>query len=167
MATNLTENSIAGDLQMFDELFKHAYPNYKRMRPENLLRKMVEDGVIQTETLLEKAISVCGKLERDSTTGRDFTDGSDAKKCITRPCIEKRPMSGRRRATVQRISGKEGTLRIMVNETLTGKNYFFKIPKAAYAGMRRILFYFNEDGTPKYDSKWFQYQVSSFKELCQ
>jgi Mor family transcriptional regulator len=68
-------------------------------------------------------------------------------------------------ATIRNIEGKHGDLRIIVGETLTGKTYYFKVPKKAYRGLPQIKIYFNEDGSPK-DGKWFQYQCRTFKQLC-
>lgn len=163
MATTLGANSIAGDQIIFEDIMGHAYANFKNMDPLALLRKMVGDGVIQMDALFEQAISVKGKLKRESVEGRDFVDGSDAKKALTQPAVEpgKTP---RRVATITNIEGKHGALRIIVGETLTGKTYYFKVPRAAYAGLRHIRIYFNEDGSPK-DGKWFQYRVNTFKQL--
>lgn len=163
MATTLGENSVAGDQIIFEDIISHAYSNFKNMDPLVLLRKMVSDGVIQMDALFEKAISVKGKLTRQSVEGRDFVDGSDAKKALTQPLIEK--YSHRRVATVTNIEGKHGALRVIVAETLTGKTYYFKIPKKAYKGIRCIRIYFNADGSPK-DGKWFQYECRTFKQLC-
>jgi hypothetical protein len=163
MATTLGENSITGDQILFEDIIGHAYENFKNMDAGVLLRKMVADGVIQMDALVEKAISVKGKLKRQSGEGRDFVDGSDAKKALTQPLIEK--YSHRRVATIRNIEGKHGALRIIVAETLTGKTYYFKVPKNKYKGLRCIRIYFNADGTPK-DGKWFQYRCSTFKQLC-
>lgn len=163
MATTLGENSVTGDQIIFEDIISHAYSNFKNMDPLVLLRKMVSDGVIQMDALFEKAISVKGKLTRQSVEGRDFVDGSDAKKALTQPLIEK--YSHRRVATIRNIEGKHGALRVIVAETLTGKTYYFKIPKKAYKGLVCIRIYFNADGSPK-DGKWFQYECRTFKQLC-
>ena len=163
MATTLSENSIAGDQLIFEDIMGHAYANFKNMDPMVLLRKMVSHGVIQVDALFEQAISVKGRLPRESTEGRDFVDGSDAKKALTRPMLEE-GKTPRRVAQITNIEGKHGALRIIVGETLTGKTYYFKVPKSAYKSLCSIRIYFNEDGTPK-DGKWFQYRVNTFKEL--
>ena len=164
MATRLSENSITGDLLVFDDIIQHAYRGYESMDPVSLLREMVNDGVLQIETLFEKSISMAGNLERESTEGRDFVDGSDAKKCKVQWCHEV-GVKSRRVATVTNIVGKHGILRVIVAETLTGKTYYFKIPKHAYQGLTTVRIYFNEDGTPK-NGKCFDYECEEFKELC-
>lgn len=164
MATCLTENSIAGDMLVFDDIINHAYEGYEKMDPAVLLRKMVNDGVLQIETLFEKSISVAGKLARDCTTGRDFVDGSDAKKCTTQ-WLRETGAKTRRVGTVTNIAGKHGNLRVIVAETLTSKIYYFNIPKNAYDGLNSIRIYFNEDGTPK-KGKWFTYECKKFTEMC-
>jgi hypothetical protein len=164
MATTLGANSIAGDQIIFEDIMGHAYSNFKNMDPLTLLRKMVSEGVIQMDALFEQAISVKGKLKRESVEGRDFVDGSDAKKALTQPMIEENK-TPRRVAAITNIKGKHGALRIIVGETLTGKTYYFKVPKRAYQDLSVIRIYFNADGSPK-DGKWFQYQCNTFKELC-
>lgn len=164
MAAILTEHSVKGDNIIFDDIMEHAYANFKNMDPLVLLRKMVSHGVVQMDALFEQAISTRGRLQRQSTEGRDFVDGSDAKKALTQPMIEE-GKTPRRVAQITNIEGKHGSLRIIVAETLTGKTYYFKVPKRAYQGLRSIRIYFNEDGTPK-DGKWFQYRVNTFKELA-
>ena len=164
MATTLGENSVTGDQLVLNALIEYAYPNYKNMDPGELLRRMVSEGVIQMDALVEQAISLQGKLPRQSAEGRDFVDGSDAKKALTQPLVEP-GKSSRRVATIKNIMGKHGALRVIVAETLTGKIYFFKIPKKAYRGLGQIRIYFNEDGSPK-DGKWFKYRCYNFQELC-
>lgn len=164
MAAILTENSIAGDHMVFDDLIARAYPNWRNMSPTVLLKRMVGDGVIQVDALFEQAISVVGRLGRDSREGRDFVDGSDAKKALTYKEV-RNDRTTRRVAKISNIEGKEGLLRVIVGETLTGKTYYFRIPREAYEGLRSIRIYWNEDGTPK-DGKWFDYQVNSFRALC-
>lgn len=164
MATTLGENSVAGDQILFEDIMSRAYTNFKNMDPLLLLRKMVSDGVIQMDALVEKAISVQGKLKRESVEGRDFVDGSDAKKALTQPLVEK-GKAPRRVAAIKNIQGKHGVLRIIVAETLTGKTYYFRIPKKAYKGLLSLRIYFNQDGSPK-DGKWFNYQCRTFKQLC-
>ena len=168
MAAILTENSVAGDQIIFEDIMEHAYANFRNMDPTTLLRKMVSHGVLQIDALFEQAISVKGRLKRESTEGRDFVDGSDAKKALTQSLVEYTYTGtrvARRVATITNIEGKHGVLRIIVGETLTGKTYYFRVPRRDYIGLRSIRIYFNEDGTPK-DGKWFQYQCHTFKELC-
>ena len=164
MAAILTEHSVQGDLLIFEDLINHAYHNVKKMDPMTLLREMVSHGVIQIDALFEQAISTIGSLPRESVQGRDFVDGSDAKKALTQWLIEP-GHSTRRVARIGKIAGKHGPLRIIVGETLTGKTYYFKVPRKIYQGLRVICIYFNADGTPK-NGKWFRYQVSTFEELC-
>jgi hypothetical protein len=167
MATGLTENSIAGDNIIFDDLIGKAYRNAKNADPIELLRRMVNDGVIQMDALFEKAISMVGKHTRDSAMGRDFADGSDAKKAITRWSYDSRCPNAkmRRVAMIQKIKNKKGLLRIIVAETLTNEVYYFKVPYDAYKDMTAFYIYFNEDGTPKYNGKSWQYQCKNFTEM--
>jgi hypothetical protein len=172
MASQLTDNSITGDSIIFEHLIGKAYRNAKNMDPITLLRNMVDDGVLQIDALVEKAISKIGKIERDSTVGRDFKDGSDAKKAITTWCIE-RPSgnnsliktSVRRVATITNLTHKRGILRCVVAETKTNEIYYFRIPYHAYKGLRTIRIYFDEDGTPKTGWVW-SWQCVNFTEMA-
>lgn len=162
MASIQTENAVISDLQAYKELFPIAYPN----RPKSELKKniaLVEDGIISVEMLLEKAIEVCGGIARYHTDGMDFEDWSDAKKATTQALVEKRK-TPRRRATIQNLKTKVGTLRILVTETMTGLNYYFVIPHEAYSHLKKINIYFGEHGQPL-NGKWFKFRVKTFDEL--
>jgi Mor family transcriptional regulator len=165
MATTLSENFQKGDHLIFDKIIHYAYDNIGE-HTYDILKSMVSDGVLQIETLVEQAISKTGNLKRESVEGRDFADGSDAKKAITQPLVEAGRNSYRRVATIKNILGKHGSLRVVVSETETGKVYYFSIPKHAYQGLYSIRIYFNWDGTPKTDSKWFRYRCDTFEEMC-
>jgi hypothetical protein len=171
MASTLTENSVAGDMLIFDSIINKTYRNIEPATMKTL-RRMVRDGVIQVDALVEKAISVVGRVQRDSTEGRDFVDGSDAKKVTTGWRIERagnRKLKTdyiRRVADVTGIANKRGTLRVIVAETMTDQLYYFKIPGRQYRGLSTISIYFNADGTPKLSGRWFRYQCRSFTEMA-
>ena len=65
----------------------------------------------------------------------------------------------------EKIKNKKGLLRIIVAETLTNEVYYFKVPYDAYKDMTAFYIYFNEDGTPKYNGKSWQYQCKNFTEM--
>lgn len=165
MATTLSENCQKGDHLIFDEIINHAYDNITK-DTHTVLKRMVDDGVLQIETLVEQAISKTGNLERQSVEGRDFVDGSDAKKAITQWLPEPTKNSYRRVATISNIKDKHGILRIVVSETETETVYYFAVPRYEYAGLQSIRIYFNWDGTPKLNGKWFKYRCKSFKDMC-
>lgn len=168
MATKLTTNSIAGDNLIFEDIIGKAYKHAKNADPLTLLRCMVNDGVIQVDALFEKAVSQIGKIQRDSTTGRDFVDGSDAKKVTTSWCIDNSPAtpSVRRVASIMGLKNKKGALRCIVAETETNKVYYFKIPYTAYSGLKSVRIYFNEDGTPKATGNFWKWQCRTFTEMA-
>ena len=172
MASKLTENSIAGDVLLSDELLTKAYPNANTMRPIKLIERMVKDGVIQVDALLERAISVHGKLKRESTTGRDFVDGSDAKKSTVGWCKKtyrgktKTTVSTYRNARIANLKHKKGLLRVAVADKLTNKNYYFLIPYSAYKGHNEIDIRFTEKDGPLPVGRFYPYLVNSFKDIC-
>lgn len=171
MATHLTENSIAGDSLIFEEIIKKAYRNIETIDTLTLLRKMVNDGVIQVDGLFEKAVSVVGKLDRDSTEGRDFADGSDAKKATTFWQIGYPSASNslvnpvvRRRADIKNLKNKKGVLRCIIAETHTNKVYYFRIPASVYRGKKKISIDFDKNGIPN-GGKYWQWECKSFSEM--
>ena len=171
MATQLTENSIIGDNLIFEQIIGKAYRNAKNMDPMTLLRNMVNDGVIQMDALFEKAVSKIGKIKRDSTTGRDFVDGSDAKKATTCWCVEeagprRKAPYVRRVATITSLKNKRGILRCIVAETETDTVYYFRIPYSAYCGLTAIRIYFNEDGSPKTNGNFWKWKCDTFTEMA-
>ena len=165
MASTLGENSVKSDHIIFDEIFNLAYPNICK-RSKQDIKSLINDGVLQMDALFEQAISVVGNLERESVEGRDFVDFSDAKK-VTVQWLYETGAATRRVATVRNIRGKQGWLRVIAAETLTDTAYFFKIPKEAYKDISCIRIYFNEDGSPKLDGKWFRYHCATFEELSE
>lgn len=173
-------STVKSDIEVFKFLQPKAYPKKAHLNKEIL--NFVKDGVIQVETLYEKALSVQGKLKRDSVYGQDFSDGSDAKKCIAathtatryRKLVNGRYgkyLEPRHIAKIGRIKNKCGLLRILVHEPIQNKFYFFKIPYAAYEHLTHAKFssiniHFNVDGTIGKSSKWEKYRVNSFKALA-
>lgn len=173
MATSLTDNSIAGDMLIFEGIIGKAYRNAKNMDPMVLLRNMVNDGVIQVDALFEKAVSKIGKVQRESIAGRDFKDGSDAKKATTCWRISNPTKKNRYRvpyvrrvASITNLKNKRGVLRCIVAETETNKIYYFRIPYRAYKGLTTVSIYFNKDGTPKENGKFWQWRRTTFTEMA-
>jgi len=165
MATTLSENSIAGDLLIYEQLFHKAYPNFKSMDPDTLLRQMIADGVIQMDGLVEKAHSIVGNIERVSTKGQDHADGSDSKKCITRLLTEP-GKADRRVGKITNLTHKRGVLRGVVAETYSKTVHYYRIPAGEYDNLKSICVYFNDDGTPKDDGKWSKFKCNTFEESC-
>ena len=166
MATTLSKNIQVGDMLIFNEIINYAYPKTSQTN-KTLLKKMVLDGVLQIEILFEKAISLCANLTRESTVGRDFVDGSDAKKVLVQNNFEPKRNAYRRVGRITNLKNKQGLLRCIVSEAITGKVYYFAIPHYAYNGLRSISIYFNTDGTPKMNNKWFQFSCKNFKDMAE
>ena len=120
MATTLSKNIQIGDMLIFNEIIHYAYPNTSQTN-KTLLKKMVLDGVLQIEILFEQAISLCANLTRESTVGRDFVDGSDAKKVLVQNNFEPKRNAYRRVGRITNLKNKQGLLRCIVSEAITGK----------------------------------------------
>ena len=74
MAT--TDNAIQYDILFVKELLPHL--NLKKAQEKHLI-EFTKMGIMQRETIAEMAMATVGNFEGDSTQGRDFCDGSDAK----------------------------------------------------------------------------------------
>lgn len=167
-------STIKDDVKIFNFLYSKAYPN---RRDRKKLQALVWDGVITVETLLEKALAIQGGLIRDSIHGRDFTDGSDAKKAtasIGRDSGRRKRVDGtisynprnRYTATVGHIETKNGALRVLVYEPKFDKFHFFLIPAGLYDDVKTLKFEFNIESGKLVDScRWSPYKVGSFKDL--
>lgn len=168
-------STVKSDIEVFKFLYPKAYP--KKQHLKQTLLCLVNDGVIAVETLFERALSMQGSLQRNSVYGEDFTDGSDAKKCIAYTCTctksKKRAdgsihkyRSTTHRAVVKRINNKNGLLRVLIHEPIQNKFYFFKIPYESYCNIKSIGIEFDLDGKMRSTTKWQKYRVNSFKELA-
>jgi hypothetical protein len=167
MASILTENCQAGDEVILNDIIDKAYPGYKNMTASQLLTKMCQDGTIHVESLFEKALERKGKFRREHAHGQDFCDGSDAKKAVTTLTVNRKGNTVwvSRTAKVANLIAKSGYLRVIVGDAVSKNTYYFKIPHSAYKGKKSIKISFSEHGMPD-GSKWFDYSVKSFKELC-
>jgi hypothetical protein len=158
------------DLAKFELLWPKAYPYYSKIPLiTKFVRKLVEDKVIESGILFEKALSVQLGLVRESTAGRDFTNGDDAKLVVVRTCTYGKQYS----APVTNIHTKRNNLLVGVYERKQGNWFFFKIPYSAYKNIPKtsnIEIVFELDGTPRRVNRqvtnFWDYEVSSFKDLA-
>ena len=177
MASKVTNNAVAGDILIIEELAKHL--RYKKEEREFMIR-LAKKGVIAVESLLEEAISKVGKLKRCIKDGQDFIDSSDAKKATVGLISN---FDKNRGATIGNVKGKNGKLRVMVADPYVKKGlYYFVIPNHELKGKHNIKIPFHKDGGPpnrflnltclstctEYftDRLWICYQVKNFHEMC-
>jgi hypothetical protein len=159
------------DIAKFDYLFPLAYPkDAKDPKILKFARDKVVDEVWSFGHLLEKAISVQCKFIRESTVGRDFANGDDAKCVVARTHGYGTSYS----APVTNIHRKQGNLLITVYERKQDQWYLFKIPYIAYKDVPKssnIDIPFELDGSPSRIPKkarkfnWWDYEVKTFKDL--
>ena len=177
MASKVTDNVVAGDSLIIKELSKHL--KYSQEERKFMIR-LAKKGAIAVETLLEEAISKIGKIERCIQDGQDFKDKSDAKKSTVGL---NSAFHQSRAATIGNVSGKNGKLRIMIAEPLTGQLFYFVVPNKELKGKHNIKIPFHKNGgMPERilnlsvmnnskesftDMVWLCYRVNSFKEMCQ
>jgi len=157
------DSNIYIDLKYFEYLWPYTIW-YK----ENLISKekylmLLKEGEIQIETMFENVLAYNsnGKYIKESANGRDFSDGSDAKK--TTACFHR----GRYDASVTGITTKFGTLRVLMLDSWNDKFYHFKIPYEAYKNLKMIEIQYGKDKPePQRHTKWWVYEVDNLKELC-
>ena len=150
-------------------LWPLAYPRQsKNIDLTNFIKKLVDDDIIQTGQLFEKAISVQCKLLRESSYGKDFANGDDAKLVSVRTHGHGKTYS----APVNKIHNKRGWLLVAVYERKQQNWFYFRIPYRAYKHIPKtsnIDIPFEADGTPRRKNNcsvnWWKHEVSTFKEL--
>jgi len=175
MATKLS--TLKEDRLFFEELYDKAHPNTLLEHKEHA-RQLTEVGEIQIETMLENAIAnVNGNIKRISVDGKDFDDGSDAKKTVSRTHSYGKAHG----INISNVHTKIGTLRVMALNKITTKFLYFAIPHEAYKHITSstnnieipidmetgelITDYENRRGkNPKVI--WAEYQVGSFEEMA-
>jgi hypothetical protein len=169
MATGMATEE---DYKFFDFLAPYVWPEYTAKQLA-LLRKQVEMGIIQIETMLENALAnASGTYTRIAENGRDFTDNSDAKKSVSN---FRNNNTWRDQWTnsfaITNLKNKTGLIRALCYSKEQDKFYCFAIPHRAYKGMARVDIildtstgYREPIGIP--GGKWNYYQVKDFLRLA-
>tara|TARA_R100000808_G_scaffold24721_1_gene57857 strand:+ start:4132 stop:4626 length:495 start_codon:yes stop_codon:yes gene_type:complete len=163
MATK--DSNIKGDIRFLNFLWPFTKWSNENKINKSVYDELISAGEIQIETLYENTLAYQsnGKFIKESGDGRDFSDGSDAKKSTVRWRNKRNHYD----APVTGILNKIGDLRVLVYEWNLDKFYFFKIPHSIYTGMKYIEIPFDKETyEPKRKNKWWGYEVPSFEELC-
>ncbi len=174
MATTL--NNIDEDLLFYHELKQYIWPVINK-DIDNHNVWMVENGLLQIESLLELAISKVGNLQIEHKHGQDFIDGSDAKK-VTSSFRNNRVKWGDwiNSYQVSNVKNKNGKLRVMAWNRYANKFEYFVIPHQSFQHITGpyieiILDRFSGHYTPPTPiggsvfCKWNQYKVDTFYDL--
>lgn len=161
------------DYKFFDYLAPKLWPNYT---PDEikLLRKQVEYGIIQIETMLENALATCSKkaYKRIAEAYRDFCDNSDSKKSVSQFRNNNIALDQWTNSfAVSGLKNKIGLIRAVCYSKEQDKFYCFAIPHKAYKGMNRVDIildtsygYREPQGIPK--GKWTRYMLPNFTALA-
>ena len=159
------------DIAKFELLWPLAYPKFSKVPfATTIMRQFVKDDIIQFGQLWEKAIETQLGIVRESSEGKDFKNGDDAKLVSARTHCSGRAYG----ANIPSVHNKIGKLLVAVYEKKQKQWYFFKIPNTAFSyisSKSNIEIPFELDGTPRrvpkrYDAtNWWKYEVESFKNL--
>jgi len=140
-------------------LFGHKKLNEKMSLKETL--SMLNDlRMLNTGELIEKAVAKQAgtKQVRRGNPGYDLENKWEIKSANTAQQFRYGKPSGNRTATIGGLKNKTGTIRAVVTETLTNKDYYFVIPYSAYKDLTRVTaggntspikLFFDKDGTPR------------------
>jgi hypothetical protein len=173
MAT--TDNAVQYDVRMVQELLPYLNLNKKET---STLIKFTEMGIVQRETVAELAMSNVGSFDGDSSWGRDFTDGSDAKTVTSNARNnDKKRGSWTNSFEIRNVATKTGDLRIMAYNKILDKFHYFYIPNEAFLHLKSTLTIVIESytchigepeftGKPNRSNKFWEYEVDSFEDLC-
>jgi hypothetical protein len=159
------------DVAKFKFLWPLAYP--KESKDPSLTKfmlRLVKDDTVQFGQMFEKALEVQCNLIRESTAGKDFVTGQDAKCIVARTSNYGQGYS----APIFKLQAKTGDLLVSCYERKQDKWYLFRIPYSAYKHISKtsnIDIPFELDGTPRkvpsraVKRNWWTYEVTDIKDL--
>jgi hypothetical protein len=170
MASIYSEENYRCDEILLRTIYQYA--GYSK-RDLTTLLKAVRQGDLAIETVLENALACAGNLERCSTKGMDFTDGSDAKKAKV---ANQGTATHVHMAADISTKNKNGILRCMVVDPATESVHYFKVTPSFYKANKsrqnkfRINFN-NNGGKPSckpgsVSEEVWSYEVKTFEELA-
>jgi hypothetical protein len=165
MIGNIMVNDLT--IAIFGENLNVAIPFKDAL---SILQKL---DLIHVGNLAEQAVSrkIGVALSTRCNTGYDLENGWEIKHGQTTQ------HSQTRSAWVAGLKNKTGTLRIIITEQITMKQYYFKVPYCAYKDFSNstLRWSFDLDGTPRKIPKrpklctrpnYWDYEVESFEKLC-
>jgi hypothetical protein len=151
--------------QLCQTIFGQRLEKYYTLK--DAIALLDSSNLIDIGELAEQAISKKSKVERCSKNYPeiDLVSGKQIKHARANPdCCKS---NGNYSAWIS-IRNHISTILAVVTDRQTGREYYFALPYSAYrhvnANTIRIPFY--ADGRPYKKNKWWKYQISSFKKLC-
>ena len=171
------DENIPTDLLFFNEFYHLRYPD-KDDAHRAVATELLLNGEIQIETFIENAVAVVGGLSRASGDFEDLSDGSEVKK-VKSSFRNNHQEKGQwmHSYEVQNIHAKTGPVRVVGYNILAKKFEFYFIPNHELAHLKRTVTLPIEtasgwalqpdfDGIRKTQSKWDQFLVPDFKQMC-
>jgi len=166
MATK--DSNIVNEIKVLDFLW--PYSQWCIEKDEHItkavLDKLMLAGELDISTVYENVLAYQSKgtYVKESVDGRDFSDGSDAKKVSV---VFHR---GRHDAPVRGITTKTGLLRVLLHDPFNDEFFFFKIPHRAYKNLGVIEIQFGHGqnqrrAQPNRGTKWWRYEVDTLEQL--
>jgi len=171
------DHTVPTDLKFLDLFYKHRYPNEPAYHYD-ITKAMVTCGELQIETLQENTlVELNPDIVKESTYGRDFSDGSDSKK-VTSVYRNNQIEKGNwlHSFPVRNIATKKDGLRIVGYNVLSDTFHFWAIPYGAYSHLTHVLEITIESyrnvytdpctGVSNTKCKWDKYEVDTLHELA-
>ena len=188
MAT--TDNCVQYDQRFWTE-YQHLFLNeFGQEEMDGAILKMVNLGLLQRERFVEIAITRQNpNLKLDSKQHQDFNDKSDLKTVVEgdRNNTKTKVVNGKvKKGTwmssfaISNVHKKIGALRIVAYNKKLDKFHYFFIPHSAYRHITTVLEIVIETktteetsspksftGQPQTHRKWWEFECSSFAEMCE
>ncbi len=175
------DENIAVELKFFDYFYSYRYPDTGSQNYEYdkaIRRQDVIDGQLQLSTFIENSVAVQAGLTRDSKNGVDLSDGSEVKGA-TSSFRENNIERGSYMHTyeIRNVHTKTGPLRVIGYNILSEQFEYYFIPNKEITHLKKVLTLPIETATgwpfdPPFTgirsgkSKWHQFQINSFEDLC-
>lgn len=154
---------------MINDLTKTVFGSnlHKSYTLADVLSKLNKLNLLNSGELAERAISKKSGVKQCSrnTPEIDLESGVQIKHAQTN--FVKSSSTNMQKAYIG-IKGTRASILAVITEQVTGKQYFLNIPYKARQHLtgNTISICFDEYGNPG-ASQWWEYEVGSFKELCE
>ena len=165
MAT--TDNNVQYDKIYFNEFFHRLEYNFDQHQMDAIC-KLVDDGLLQRDRMMELAISKISGLAMSSVTGQDHEDGSDVKTVVSSMRNNIKPKETPKTKeqllglwtnsfNIRNVAGKNGAIRAILYNKLLNKFQYLYIPHKDYQHITSVIEVILERYYGKDEPQWTGY----------